>query len=217
MSNMISPAVLIHLGALLYIVGFLVRDELLLRLLVLGGTALYILYYFLFPDEPLWDAIITSLILAAANLWVLFKIMYERTTFALSDEELKLYQAFETLNPGQFRKVLRSAIWHSASGDELMCIENERAEHIYYLIEGEATVEKGEKNFSIGASSFVGEIAYVLNGNYTATVKAKPGLRYVEWRSDNLRKLSNKNPALHNALIALFNRDLAAKLAISHQ
>ncbi len=217
MTEMISPAVLIHLGALLYIIGFLVRDELLLRLLVLGGTALYILYYFLFPDEPLWDAIVTSLILAAANLWVLFKIMYERTTFALSDEERKLYEAFETLNPGQFRKILRSAIWHSASGDELMCIENQKADHIYYLIEGNAVVEKGEKQFSIASSSFVGEIAYVLKGTYTATVRAKPGLRYVEWHSDSLRKVSRKNPALHNALIALFNKDLANKLAISHQ
>ena len=59
---------LIHLGALLYILGFLVRDELLLRLLVLGGSGLYILYYFLFPATPLWDAIITSLILGVANI-----------------------------------------------------------------------------------------------------------------------------------------------------
>ena len=217
MSEMISPAVLIHLGALLYIIGFLVRDELLLRLLVLGGTALYILYYFLFPEQPLWDAIITSLILGAANLWVLFKIMYERTTFAMTDEERTLFEAFETLNPGQFRKVLRSANWHTAIGDELLCIEHQNADRLYYLLVGKAKVEKNQNEFTINASSFVGEIAFVLNGSYSASVKAQPGLRYVEWRSEDLRSLSKKNAALHNALIALFNRDLASKLALSHQ
>lgn len=217
MSELISPAVLIHLGAILYIIGFLVRDELILRLLVLGGTALYILYYFLFPAEPLWDAIVTSLILGIANLWVLFKIMYERTTFALSDEERTLYEAFETLNPGQFRKILNKAIWHTSKGDELLCIEDQKADRLYYLIDGEAEVQKGKSAFPIGASSFVGEISYVLEGNYSASVKAKPGLRYVEWRSDELRHTAKKNAALNNALIALFNKDLASKLAVSHQ
>jgi len=217
MSEVISPAVLIHLGAFLYIIGFLVRDELLLRLLVLGGTGLYILYYFLFPEKPLWDAIVTSVILGVANLWVLFKIMYERTTFALSDEERTLFEAFETLNPGQFRKILRNAVWHTAKGDELLCIENQNADRLYYLISGHAEVRKGNAVFPIGSSSFVGEIAYVLDGVYTATVKAKPQLRYVEWRSDELRHTSMKNAALNNALIALFNRDLAAKLAVSRQ
>ena len=217
MDGIISPAVLIHLGALLYIIGFLVRDELVLRLLVLGGTALYIFYYFLFPAEPLWDAIITSVILGLANLWVLFKIMYERTTFALSEEERQLFEAFETLNPGQFRKILRNAVWQTANGGELLCMEDQEADRLYYLISGDAEVEKGTTTFTIGASSFIGEISYILNGNYSATVRAKPGLRYVEWRSTELRQTTEKHTDLRNALVALFNRDLAAKLAASHQ
>lgn len=217
MDAYISPAVLIHLGALLYIIGFLVRDELILRLLVLAGTVMYILYYFLFPAMPLWDAIATSAVLGLANLWVLFKIMFERTTFAMSEEELKLYEAFKTLSPGQFRKVLRRAIWHTASGDELLCIEEQPANRLFYLVEGGAMVEKGDKSFPIPSGCFIGEIAFVLDGTYSATVKAKPGMRYVEWVSDELRTSMKKSQPFNNALIALFNRDLASKLAVSHQ
>lgn len=217
MEPFISPAVLIHLGALLYIIGFLVRDEMVLRLLVLAGTVLYILYYLFFPETPLWDAIATSVVLGLANLWVLFKIVYERTTFNMSDEERTLYEAFDTLNPGQFRKVLRHAIWHTANGEELLCIEGQPANRLYYLVAGEAEVEKGEKRFPIGSNSFIGEIAFVLDGSFSASVSAKPGMRYVEWVSDDLRHSMKKNQPFNNALIALFNRDLATKLAVSHQ
>ncbi|MEM9331623.1 MAG: cyclic nucleotide-binding domain-containing protein [Pseudomonadota bacterium] len=217
MEHIISPAALIHLGALLYILGFLVRDELLLRLLVLGGTVLYILYYFLFPETPLWDAIITSVILGAANIWVLFKIMYERTTFALTEDERKLYDVFSTLNPGQFRTVLKHSIWHVADGDEVLCTENENANRLYYLLEGSAIVRKNGKEFAIDSNKFLGEISFVLEDRYTATVLAKPEMKFVEWDTKVLRQLMAKNASLNNAIVALFNKDLAHKLAVSHQ
>ena len=217
MEQFISPAVLIHLGAFLYIVGFLVRDELVLRLLVLGGTALYILSYFLFPETPLWDAIVTSLILGAANLWVLFKIMMERTTFALSEEEKTLFSHFDTLNPGQFRRIAKRAVWHSATGGELLCQENEEASRLYFVVDGQVEIQKSDKSFFVDGGMFLGEIAFILDGGYTATVKATKGLRYAEWKNSDLNTLMGKDAALNNAIIALFNRDLASKLAVSHR
>jgi len=215
--TLLSAAVLIHLGAMFYIIGFLVRDELLLRLLVLAGTTLYICYYFLFPDTPLWDAIITSLILTAANLWVLVKIIYERTTFALSDEEKNLCSAFNTLTPGQFRQVLKHANWHTAGDEEILCQEGRQAERLFYLIDGKTTIKKGDKSFSADESSFLGEISFVLESTYSATVVAGSGARYVSWSAQDLKKQMTKNQAFNNALIALFNVDLAKKLAVSHQ
>ncbi|MEM7068039.1 MAG: cyclic nucleotide-binding domain-containing protein [Pseudomonadota bacterium] len=217
MESILSPAVLIHLGALLYILGFLVRDELLLRLLVLGGTLLYILYYFFFPASPLWDAIITSLILGAANLWVMGNILLERTTFNMSDDEKKLFEVFSTLNPGQFRKILAVTKWHVANGGETLCTEDERADRLYFIISGNAEVVKGEARFSIPSQKFLGEISFILGGKYSATVLAKPGMKYVEWKTDELQRLMQKKTDLNNAITALFNKDLASKLAVSHQ
>jgi len=215
--TLFSTAVLIHLGALLYVIGFLVRDELALRLLVLGGTVLYILYYFLFPATPLWDAIITSIILGAANIWILFKIVFERYTFAMSDDEKKLYEVFSTLTPGQFRKILKITNWHTSRGGEILCTEDEKADRLYYLISGNARIEKGNSKFEIPSDKFLGEISFILEGNYSANVLATKGMRYVEWNTEDLRSLMNSNQLLRNALIALFNKDLAQKLAVSHQ
>lgn len=217
MFDFISPATLIHLGDFLYIMGFLVRDELLLRSLVLGGTTMYIMYYFFVPETPLWDAIVTSLILATANISILIMIVFERTTFALNDEERKLFLSFDTLNPGQFRKLLKSAIWHTAKGGELLCGEGKDAERLYFIINGEVEIEKGGNRFTVDGANFIGEISFILNGEYTASVSATPGLRYVEWKSSDLRKQMAKSLPLNNAITALFNRDLATKLAVSHQ
>jgi hypothetical protein len=215
--TMISAAILIHIGAVFYIVGFLVRDELLLRILILAGTFLYISYYFLFPEAPLWDAIITSLIMAAANIWVLIRIIFERTKFALSEEEVELFEAFDTLTPGQFRRALKRAVWHTAAGGELLCLEGQKATRLFYVLNGSVKITKGDKVFEVSGSNFIGEVAFVLEGTFSATVEAKPGLRYIEWVSDDLKKQMRKNMAYNNALIALFNRDLASKLATSHQ
>ena len=216
-SVLLSTAILVHMGALLYAIGFMVRDELWLRLLVLGGTALYIMYYLFHPATPLWDAIITSLVLGAANVWVLCIIILERTTFAMTDEQKSLYEAFGTLNPGQFRKLEKHAVWHDAIGGETLCTENEQADRLYYLFEGQAQVIKDKKKFNVPERKFLGEISFILGGNYSATVKAKKGMRYVEWRNEDIHSQMKKSPALHNAVIALFNKDLASKLAVSFQ
>jgi hypothetical protein len=46
---------------------------------------------------------------------------------------------------------------------------------------------------------------------------APQGARYVRWDAEALRKLSDRRPALGNALNALLTRDLAIKLKTSYQ
>ena len=58
-----DASLLIKAGSALYIIAFLIRDELTLRLTIVAGTILYIFYYLYFPDPPLWDAIIASVIM----------------------------------------------------------------------------------------------------------------------------------------------------------
>ena len=103
----LNSALFIHIGALFYIIAFLIRDELRLRIMVLIGSVFYLLYYFIYPESPLWDAIVTSIILTLANVYILFLILLERSTFALSDDEKRLFEAFEGFSPGQFRQMLK--------------------------------------------------------------------------------------------------------------
>ncbi|MEO9461502.1 MAG: cyclic nucleotide-binding domain-containing protein [Marinomonas sp.] len=215
----LSPALLIHAGALLYIIAFIVRDELVLRLLVVIGSGLYILYYYLFPAAPLWDAIISSVIMVGANFYVIAQVILERTTFRMSDSERRLFDAFETLNPGQFRQLLKHAEWKTASSEEgdVLTREGETTPALYYVVDGTIAAQKEDQRFRLPAGNFVGEIAYILGIATTATTIAPEGTRYVRWDADVLRRLSDKRPALGNALNALLTRDLAIKLKTSYQ
>ena len=86
--------------------GFLARDELYLRLLMLVGSALSIGYYLtVVADQPLWDAILTRGALALANSVMIAIVISERTTWFMSRESLDLYKSFDMLTPGQFRRI----------------------------------------------------------------------------------------------------------------
>lgn len=214
-----DPRWLIHAGGFFYIMAFIVREELLMRLLVLTGSGLYILYYFLYPEVPLWDAIMTSTVMIVANLYVVSQVVLERTTLRMSDDEKSLFEAFETLNPGQFRHLLKDAQWHVAFDPDgtVLTREGQPAPALYYIFDGEISVQKGSQQFRLPARNFVGEIAFILGTKTSATTIAPEGVRYVRWEAETLTALSNKRPALGNALNALLTRDLAQKLTSSYQ
>jgi hypothetical protein len=44
---MFSLDILVHVGAFLFLLAYLVRDQILLRGLIILGTVFYIIYYFL--------------------------------------------------------------------------------------------------------------------------------------------------------------------------
>ena len=45
---------IVHVGALLYLAGFLFRNQIVLRSLIIAGDFVYILYFYFAPDVPLW-------------------------------------------------------------------------------------------------------------------------------------------------------------------
>lgn len=212
-----DAAWLLHAGAVVYVIAFLFRDEALIRGFSVLGTLLYMGYYFWYPAEPLWDAIITSTIFLLANVIVIFMILLERTTFHLGEEEKRLYQAFATLTPGDFRKLLKLATWRTSDGTDVLTTAGQKPENLYYILSGEVEIEKDGVKFPLSEGRFVGEIGYVLDGPATGTVRAPAGTRYVAWKTSELRQLGRRKPAIGIALTALLGEDLARKLSQSVQ
>ena len=210
---------LIYVGAAMLLVAYAIRDELKLRLMIVAATAVYIVYYVVSFDPPLWDAIITSLLMVAVNIWVLGQIIFERTTLRLSDDEKALFDAFETLSPGQFRRVLKLAMWQRADDPDgtPLTREDEPSTALFYIFDGIISVEKHGRQFRLPEGNFVGEVGYVLNRPTTTTSVAPQGVRYIEWDAAALRALGVKHPNLGNALNALLTRDLAKKLKTSYR
>jgi hypothetical protein len=193
---------------------YLARDALVLRVLVTMGIICDVFFYALQPI-PILPPVISSLILIAINLGIPVIVILERTTLAMSDREKRLFGAFDTLSPGQFRKLKRLGQFHTATERMDILKEGEVPTNLYYVEGPGFELRKGEFLAKVDNPAFAGEIAYLSGSAASATVTLPPGTNYMVWSVADLRKLSRRNRALGNALIARFSLDLAQKLTHS--
>lgn len=204
---------LIYVALCFGILGFLARDQLVLRLLMLGSTVNYILYYALVGATPLWDPIYANFALGAANLLMIFVIAAERTSFTMSTDDLAFYRRFPLMTPGQFRRLMRAGC-HSI-GPRPLVREGTRVDTLYFVKDGTATVEKDGQRFVIGPDVFVGEVAFITGGTASATVTLSAGATALGWSHEALARLFRRMPSLQAALLAHLNMDMARKVARS--
>lgn len=210
-----DASILVHIAAMFYVAGFLVRDQLLLRMLVLTGTTCYLGYYYLAHEQPLWDAFFWSCFMGIANLFVITQIVLERSTFNMSDEERRVYKAFDEMLPGEFRRLLKISSFEDSDGVTTLTREGEPVDNLYYVLDGKVEVEKAGQSFSIPSGSFLGEVAFFLHTDASATVRLGDGARFVKWRGEELRKLQKKYPGIRVAIHSILNQDMATKVAQS--
>ena len=130
-------AILVHLAALTQVVGYLIRDQLALRVLLLTGTILYIAYYRLYPETPLWDAIFWGAMLGLANLISIVLIMRDRMGWRMSEHEARLYTSFNKIGPGEFRRLMKLARFEQASNEKVLTYEGEVPERLYFVVSGQ--------------------------------------------------------------------------------
>ena len=209
---MLSLDILVHIGAFLFLLAYLVRDQILLRGLIILGTVFYIVYYF-FMETPLWSALLWNSSFVVINLIMIGVIYSDRASFVMSERERKLYQVFNTLSPGEFKKLLKIADWFDGSSEEQITTAGEVPARLYFIIDGEALIARDDKKFIVGPNVFIGELAYLVRKPATATVKLTDKVVGISWKTSSLIKLLASNPQMKIAFDGLLNQDLAAKLA----
>lgn len=203
---------LVHLAALTQVIGYLIRDQLVLRIMLFIGTLLYIAYYRLFPEVPLWDAIIWGVLLGAANFAMIVVIIRDRTNFRMSLDEERLYLAFRHVSPGDFRRLMKIATFHRAAEATVLTHEGVSPNELYYVIDGEINLCKGGKRFTYSAGTFIGELSMITGGCAVATVTLEPGTTYVVWDREKLERVTRRHPTMKLSLDMLVTRDVAAKV-----
>ena len=202
-----------HVAALLYLCGFLFRDQLILRGLILVGDLVYILYFYFAPEVPLWGGIFWSAMFTVVNVTMIWLIFFDQVHFSLPANERKLFDLLEDLTPGQFRKLLKAGRQEVATSPIAITKENKPLHQLYFVTDGKVTIGKGGHRMVSEAKTFIGEIAFLLSRPATATVTLEPGCHYCVWDSKTLRAVLNGSPALKTALSAAMNRKLAEKVA----
>ena len=204
---------IVHVAALLYLLGFLFRDQLILRGLILLGDLVYILYFYFAPVEPLWGGIFWSAMFTIVNVTMIWLIFLDEVQFSLGANERKLFDLLEDFTPGQFRRLMKAGRQDVATSPVVATTENERLDRLYFVSDGKITIEKGGHRVVSDAKTFIGEIAFLLSRPATATVTLQPGSHYCVWDSKTLRGVLDRKPALRTALSASMNKKLAQKVA----
>lgn len=204
---------LIHVAALISVAALTCRDQIVLRALLVASTLLYILYYVVVPEILLWDAIFWTVVNLGVNLFMMARLMLARTQFRLSDDERRLFAAFGSLSPGEFRALMKIANWRRAETTQILVSEGAPVEKVYYVLEGTPKVTKGGRIFSLRSLAFIGEIGFLKQVPATATVTVEPGAFYVEWPAMALSTLQMRRPLIKVALDSLLASDMAAKMA----
>jgi hypothetical protein len=203
---------LVHVGAILYIVCFLFRDQIYLRLFAVLGDLVYAFFYYGTVADPFW-AMIYSLISMAINIVMMILIWRDRSTTTLSDRDMQLYQSFTGMSPGDFRRLLKLGKWQTADKPALLTEAGQPVSLLHYIVSGEVDIDKAGRSIPISGKHFIGEIAYLQKMPATATVTAKPGCTFVSWSHDDLAKVTSKSDGLRQSLNGILSNDLASKVA----
>ncbi len=212
----LDAGLLVHIATLGYIFGFLLKNQLILRILVLGSTILYIpYYYYIYPAQPLWAAIMGSTLVIFANIIGTVSLIYDRLPIKIDPKHMPIYQSLQGIRPGEFRRLIKAAEYQIADDNLTLTNEDEAPSHLYYLEKGIGVAEKKDKTFTVPEGRFVGEISFILGGNATATVNISKGAAFLSWEKTVLNKLLEKHPNLQRAFEARIARDMASKLASS--
>ena len=212
---LVQPASLVIGAGACYVLGLLFKNQVILRLLILIGTAFYIWYYYIAAEEPLWDAIITSMLIGAANVIGFINLLISQSPRFISSAQMDLYSMLGGMQPGNFRRLMKIGTRRVLDGDEQLTTQNEVPEKLFYILAGEVIVDKDGNRFTAGPRVFVGEISMILGTVASASVYLSKGAEIVEWDRGILFKEMATNDSFRIAVEAVISKDMAHKVAAS--
>ncbi|MEQ6247540.1 hypothetical protein ABMC89_01475 [Sulfitobacter sp. HNIBRBA3233] len=217
MSDILSPtSILIICAVSTCVLGFLFRDPLYIRVLVVIGSLFYVAYYMVAGPVPLWDAILGATLIGAASLQGAVRLLWGRLPITLPKHARHIRDAMGDIEPGLFRALMQNAERSVARSQIVLTTQYEVPSALWFVLEGDLTLRReGIAPVRITAPCFVGDIAFLSGGFASATVSVAPGAELVRWPVDKLRRSLRHRERLKLTLEALIAQDLARKLSKS--
>lgn len=209
--NLIDPNWIVLAAGGAFIIGYLIINQVMLRLMVALGTFLYIWYYAVAIEDP-WAAVLTSVLMGLANLVGLAQIWYRNSSFVIPKVHRDIYRHFSTLPPGDYRALMKLSERLTTSENLLLTKEGSPVDRLYFVLDGEMRAQKLGKSFSVPSGLFVGEVAYMTEQPASASVMLSKGSKVIQWDIAQLKAKARKNPRFRLAVDALISADLARKV-----
>ena len=207
--------ILFNTANIFFVLAFMAKKIVWLRLLTITGMAVSIPYYLYFQEAPLWNNIFWVCIYASINLIMLFIIYLESRPISLSDLEQKIYDlTFKSLERRVFKKLIDHGSLEELQPEVNFITRDTELESLMYVVEGEAEVvlKHGEK-IIIPTGGFIGEQSYITGERTSADVKTgKEAAKIIRWNSEALRKYLAGKEVLKDNLDLILTADLIYKL-----
>lgn len=200
---------LIHAANILYLLAFMVRGILWLRIFTVVA-AFCLIPYFYFRPEPLMVPIYWNLLFTSLNIFWITRLLLERRPVTLNAEEQHLCElVFRFMTPREMIKMLKLATWKDAGAGECFVNRGEPLKSLLVIYSGKACVEvDGDYVTELQSGQFIGSISYITDGLAPANIVSIEPTRYVSWSKADLQKLMNQNPELHSTLKSMLAIDL---------
>lgn len=204
---------LVLLAGGMFVLGYLIINQMVLRVMLLLGTFLYIWYYAVLDATPLWPAIWASMATGLANLIGLFSLMARNSKWAIPTAYRDIYDQFDILPPGDFRKLMLAAKRVKREAGYRLTDEGAPVDTLYYIVDGDVAVEKFGERFLIPKGVFIGEVAYLTGNLASAKTSLESDSDVLEWDVAMLKQIATRDPKFRLAMDAMISMDLAGKIA----
>lgn len=206
---------LVFVAGFFYILGLAITNQIILRVLLLCGTGVYIVYYYTISSDPLWPAIVVSLLIGIANIGGLTSLIARNSRLSIPRAHADIYPDFPEIPPGDFRSLMKLARRYVVLNDMQITTEALPGTKLYYVISGSTLVRKSDNAFALPPKIFIGEIAFLLGTPSSASVWLEEGAEVLEWDFDTLQRKCDQKLRFKLALEAAISIDLAQKVSRS--
>ena len=207
--------ILFNTANIFFLLAFMAKKILWLRILTITGMMVSIPYYLYFQEAPLWNNIFWICSYTLINLVMLIVIYLESRPIELSDLEQNIYNmTFKSLEPRVFKKLIDRGSLKEFQTDVNLVTRDSELDSLMYVVEGEAEVvlRHGEE-ITIPKGGFIGEQSYITGEKTSADVKTgKEAVKIIFWNSEALRKHLAGRESLKDNLDLIFTADLIHKL-----
>jgi hypothetical protein len=205
--------ILIHSANVLYLVSYIMRDILWLRIFTVVAAICLIAYFYFRPD-PLLTAIYWNLVFILLNAYWIARLILERRPVKLTPEQQRLCElVFHTVQPREMLAMLKLGEWKDAAPGACFQPAGAPMDRLLVIYSGKAGVHvDGEQVAEIGPGQFLGSLSFVTDEPAPASFTAIEPTRYVSWSKSKLKPFLRKNPDLSTGLQSMLGIDLATHL-----
>jgi hypothetical protein len=207
---------LIHSANLIYLVSYVMRDILWLRIFTVIAAACLILYFYFLP-EPLLTPVYWNILFITLNVYWIARLLLERRPVQLTADEKQLCElVFRLVSPREMISLLKIGTWETAEANECLIASGSELDKLMLIQSGQAClIVDGVKTQIINPGQFMGSISFITDEIAPADFVALEPMRYLRWDKSSLKRYLTKNPELHAAIQTTLSMDLTEKLKTS--